>query len=138
MKERIQDEHFDRGSMLLDRDALGDKEAWDEVFVSGMIHGVLITAANCEYNTGSHCSLDDLPSINSARTVRDKTTELILEDLKDSISSTTIHGQARPGTFRGHEHFGFKDGISQPALRYVIVTFFIRNASQMTCLLVAL
>jgi Dyp-type peroxidase family len=25
-------------------------------------------------------------------------------------------GQTRPGEFRGHEHFGFKDGISQPAI----------------------
>lgn len=30
-----------------------------------------------------------------------------------------IHGRERPGAFRGHEHFGYMDGISQPALRWV-------------------
>lgn len=30
-----------------------------------------------------------------------------------------VHGRAREGAERGHEHFGFKDGVSQPGLRGV-------------------
>jgi len=29
---------------------------------------------------------------------------------------TVLHGDTLPGDQRGHEHFGFKDGISQPAI----------------------
>ena len=34
-----------------------------------------------------------------------------------SISVDVLEGNSRPGPERGHEHFGWKDGISQPALR---------------------
>ncbi|KAF2722845.1 Dyp-type peroxidase [Polychaeton citri CBS 116435] len=32
---------------------------------------------------------------------------------------TTIKGKVRPGEHKGHEHFGFEDGISQPAVQGV-------------------
>lgn len=30
-----------------------------------------------------------------------------------------VEGRARPPPYKGHEHFGFQDGISQPAARSV-------------------
>lgn len=30
-----------------------------------------------------------------------------------------LNGDRRPGEFKGHEHFGYLDGISQPAIRFV-------------------
>lgn len=37
---------------------------------------------------------------------------------KSSITvMQTLEGIARPGQLAGHEHFGYEDGISQPALR---------------------
>ena len=47
-------------------------------------------------------------------------TERIKAMFGDSIESTEkmmLKGRARPDSHRGHEHFGYKDGISQPALR---------------------
>ena len=35
------------------------------------------------------------------------------------VGGTVVEGRARPGEYKGHEHFGFKDGISQPAPRSV-------------------
>jgi len=29
-----------------------------------------------------------------------------------------VDGKRRPGKLAKHEHFGFRDGISQPAMRY--------------------
>jgi Dyp-type peroxidase family len=39
-------------------------------------------------------------------------------------------GQARPGTQRGHEHFGFPDGVSQPRIRGLTIAEAWRNADQ--------
>ena len=36
----------------------------------------------------------------------------------ESQNVTVLRGRTRPGNFKGHEHFGYQDGISQPAMRY--------------------
>lgn len=49
----------------------------------------------------------------------DETCDLINKKAKDSGMTLICHqrGDTLPGNFRGHEHFGFKDGISQPGIR---------------------
>jgi len=37
-------------------------------------------------------------------------------------SITVISGKVRPDPHQNKEHFGFRDGISQPALRYDSIT----------------
>lgn len=41
----------------------------------------------------------------------------ITAKFSDSVVITKVEGKARPGAERGHEHFGYMDGVSQPALR---------------------
>jgi hypothetical protein len=50
----------------------------------------------------------------------EKETQAVKHLFGDSIESTgdmVLKGRTRPGSHRGHEHFGYKDGVSQPALR---------------------
>jgi hypothetical protein len=42
----------------------------------------------------------------------------LLHFVRSIKPQTVLHGQTRPGAFKGHEHFGYLDGISQPAIRY--------------------
>ena len=43
--EATGDPRFDKGSMLMDRDALGDKGPWDPLFNKGDTHGVIMVCA---------------------------------------------------------------------------------------------
>ncbi|KAJ7590005.1 dye-decolorizing peroxidase precursor [Mycena floridula] len=71
---------------------------WEPAFVAGTIHGVLILASSTTDNINSQ-----LASLQAT--------------LGTSITeSYRLLGEARPGDQNGHEHFGFKDGISQPMI----------------------
>ncbi|KAL1877526.1 dye-decolorizing heme-containing peroxidase [Diaporthe australafricana] len=71
---------------------------WIPEFKKGTIDGVIVVAGDCE------------PSINK------KLTE-ILAIFKNTIRKViNISGHTRPGKEDGHEHFGFMDGISNPAV----------------------
>ena len=73
--------------------------SWVKEFVSDRIDGVFLI-------TGRHRS-----------TVAFHSSELLLflgTSIKLVYSET---GNTRPGAERGHEHFGFRDGISQPGIR---------------------
>jgi Dyp-type peroxidase family len=73
--------------------------AWLPSFVSDRIDGVLLI-------TGRH-----RPSVTSY-------SNAVLRLLGSSVRAVyTEMGSARPGAERGHEHFGFLDGISQPGIR---------------------
>ncbi|KAJ7681517.1 dye-decolorizing peroxidase precursor [Mycena rosella] len=78
---------------------IGDNPAlWDPAFAGTGIHGVFLLASDTVDNINT-----ELANIQSI--------------LGSSI--TEIHrlqGAARPGAEEGHEHFGFMDGISQPAV----------------------
>ncbi|KAJ7054412.1 fungal peroxidase [Mycena amicta] len=80
--------------------SLGDPSTtnWQPEFTTGQIHGVILLAS------GSFDDINDtLDSIKSA--------------LGDSIAEVySLEGAARPGSEAGHEHFGFLDGISNPAV----------------------
>ncbi|KAJ7366366.1 dye-decolorizing peroxidase precursor [Mycena albidolilacea] len=78
---------------------IGDNPSlWDPAFAGTSIHGVILLAS------------DTIANIN---------TELANIQSILGTSITELHrlqGAARPGTEEGHEHFGFMDGIAQPAV----------------------
>ncbi|KAJ7211056.1 hypothetical protein C8J57DRAFT_1539661 [Mycena rebaudengoi] len=61
------------------------------------IHGVILLASDDQENIDS-----TLGSLNAA--------------LGTSINENSLQGAARPGNQAGHEHFGYLDGISNPAV----------------------
>ncbi|THU82835.1 fungal peroxidase [Dendrothele bispora CBS 962.96] len=82
-----------------DAEALGDvKDNWAPGFAGTSVHGVILLASDTDDNVN-----DELSNVQNI--------------LGESI--TEIHrvsGAARPGDQEGHEHFGYMDGISQPAV----------------------
>ncbi|KAF7298180.1 WD-REPEATS-REGION domain-containing protein [Mycena chlorophos] len=78
---------------------IGDDEStWLPEFTAGTIDGVFLLASDTVDNIDTQ-----LASIQST--------------LGSSITTLyQIQGAARPGSEAGHEHFGFMDGISQPAV----------------------
>ncbi|KAK2462141.1 hypothetical protein APHAL10511_005839 [Amanita phalloides] len=98
------DTRFDTRPMSGDKGFLGDQGEWDDPFTSGDLHGVITVAGH----------------------TADKCTEWSNQVIQLFGSSITVaggkpvEGRTRPGDMKGHEHFGFKDGISQPALRGVV------------------
>lgn len=90
-------------SILNDPMKLGSSEPdWDDAFMHpGQIDGVLLVA-------GSD------PDICSSKLQK-------MQSILDSTITevTQIQGKVRPGAMKGHEHFGFLDGVSQPAVQGV-------------------
>ncbi|KIJ46058.1 hypothetical protein M422DRAFT_29451 [Sphaerobolus stellatus SS14] len=83
-----------------DASVLGDPGTtnWVPSFVGKQIHGVFLLASDTTSNLNSF--LSDLNAI-----------------LQGAIQEVySLNGAARPGDQQGHEHFGFLDGISQPAV----------------------
>lgn len=79
-------------------DASGEPTTWLPAFASQPIDGVMFVTAGTQ---------DDV----------DEETHAVLALLGDEITiSYQETANVRPGAERGHEHFGFADGISQPAL----------------------
>ncbi|KAJ7731151.1 fungal peroxidase [Mycena maculata] len=79
---------------------LGDPGStnWVSEFAGTNIHGVMLFASDTDDNINT-----EVASLESA--------------LGDSITKVyTLEGAARPGAEAGHEHFGFQDGISNPAV----------------------
>ncbi|KAJ6578622.1 fungal peroxidase [Mycena sp. CBHHK59/15] len=97
--DSLGDSAFANGQ-LADLTNLGDPGStnWVPQFVGTNIHGVILLAS------------DTLNNINSE-----------LDSLKSAMGSSmteiySLQGAARPGPEAGHEHFGFLDGISNPAV----------------------
>ncbi|THV02655.1 fungal peroxidase [Dendrothele bispora CBS 962.96] len=90
---------FDQGQFA-DLSSLGDIESnWVPGFKGTGVHGVFLLASDTVANLD-----DQLASIQSI--------------LGDSITEIhRVEGAARPGDQEGHEHFGYMDGISQPAVQ---------------------
>ncbi|KAJ7766516.1 dye-decolorizing peroxidase precursor [Mycena maculata] len=75
-----------------------DTSTWYNEFAGTNIHGVFLLASDTVDNINT-----ELVNIQSI--------------LGDSITEIySLQGAARPGDEQGHEHFGFMDGISQPAV----------------------
>ncbi|KAH7922349.1 Dyp-type peroxidase [Leucogyrophana mollusca] len=99
---RTGDPRFDKGSMRQDKDVLGDKSDWDQPFESASTHGVVMVCAK-------------------GKATYAKGKEDIISLFKSSIqvlqTTDVVEGNVRPGEFKGHEHFGYLDSLSEPALR---------------------
>ena len=72
--------------------------AWDPVFKQNIIHGCFLITGECKATI-----LERFLQI-----------ELILAGTVKNL--TIVDGAVRPGAEAGHEHFGFNDGLSQPAV----------------------
>ncbi|TGJ80762.1 dyp-type peroxidase [Xylaria hypoxylon] len=103
--DNIGDDVFKQG-MLADASGLGDDLSdWDADFKKE-IHAVIIVTAN-------------------STSVLERTLDHIKSIFRVGHKDTTIQevtrllGQTRPGAEDGHEHFGFNDGLSQPAVKDV-------------------
>lgn len=104
-KGDIGDDGFKNG-MLADASSLGDDlNDWDHNFRKE-IHGVIVYTANS-------------PSVLE-RTIRDIKKIFRIGDKDATIAKVALlDGQTRPGSESGHEHFGFNDGLTQPAVKDV-------------------
>ncbi|KAI1346831.1 hypothetical protein F5Y01DRAFT_319408 [Xylaria sp. FL0043] len=101
----IGDDVFKKG-MLADAGNLGDDlSEWDADFKKE-IHGVIAITSNNKIILER--ALDHVKKI------------FRIGQMDAAIDEVTrLLGQTRPGTENGHEHFGFNDGLSQPAVKDV-------------------
>lgn len=109
--DEIGDSVFDAG-MLAGAQALGDKGTttsgkftpdWVPAFKSETIDGLFIISGDCHAT-----AQQELEKIEGIFLVGKHTPTI--------KKIFTIVGDVRPGKEKGHEHFGFLDGISQPAV----------------------
>ncbi len=98
-----------RQGMAARKDKIGDlgpsdPSRWLAPFADpSKVHAVLIVAA-------------DTAELLAGRVVAVKTQAF---NAGVEVIGAPVQGRAREGAERGHEHFGFKDGVSQPGLRGV-------------------
>ncbi|KAJ7738214.1 fungal peroxidase [Mycena olivaceomarginata] len=88
------------GGQFADLSNLGDPGStnWVPEFAGTSIHGVFLFASD---------TVDNIDAAVSS----------LESDLGDSITKVySLQAAARPGSEAGHEHFGFSDGISNPAV----------------------
>ncbi|KAF2736410.1 Dyp-type peroxidase [Polyplosphaeria fusca] len=106
---KLNDVIFDNG-MKQDAKELGDNNAnpgadfkpdWDPAFLQD-IHGVVLIAGD---------SFD-----TTSKKLADVKASLSTNSVSSIIEVATLAGDVRPGENSGHEHFGYLDGISQPAI----------------------
>ncbi|KAJ7259663.1 fungal peroxidase [Mycena rebaudengoi] len=97
--ESLNDPLFSQGQFAGLKD-LGDRGPadWVPEFAGTTIHGVLPFASDTEDNISNAVS-------NLESTLGDTITKIY-----------SLKGASRPGSEEGHEHFGFQDGISNPAI----------------------
>ncbi|KAG1849193.1 hypothetical protein F4604DRAFT_94485 [Suillus subluteus] len=119
VNEDTGDVRFDKHCMSDDKQFLGDQRLWDPIFVkpkpdpvngsvrddTGALHGV-ITVAGSSAETCTKASNDAIDLFGSSITV---------------AGGKPVEGRARPPPYKGHEHFGFQDGVSQPCLRGLVI-----------------
>ncbi|KAF8307454.1 Dyp-type peroxidase [Clavulina sp. PMI_390] len=100
IKDDLGDFHFDNGSMRKKKYELGDRGDWNKIFDDATTHGVFVVAAKTD--TDCEAEENDIRRIFAA-----------------SIASfTSMAGRVRPGD---GEHFGWRDGISQPGIEDLIL-----------------
>ncbi|CZT53304.1 related to Peroxidase 2 [Rhynchosporium secalis] len=117
IKDRIGDTVFEKGMVAdadgedRDQDVDGrptkylndDLSQWEPKFRDETIHGVIIVTGS------SHPKLQKtLEKVKKVFKVGTKVASI--------TEVTQVEGHVRPGDIAGHEHFGFADGIAQPAV----------------------
>lgn len=119
LTDKTGDDRFDVYCMRDDKEFLGDdRQQWDNIFDkpnpdpvngtanvdAGALHGVITIAGSdqdvCE--TGTQESLSHFQSSI------------------EYINIKVLKGRTRPDKYKGYEHFGYKDGIAQPAIKGLI------------------
>ncbi|KAI5989297.1 hypothetical protein EDD15DRAFT_2284759 [Pisolithus albus] len=96
INRKLGDPHFDKGSLFLEKKELGDMAQYDPVFDGdGKSHGVILLTAR-EQKTCQE-------KMNEIKTIFSNSIEVV----------TVYEGRVRVGD---GEHFGWRDGISQPAM----------------------
>ncbi|KAK7038734.1 hypothetical protein VNI00_010619 [Paramarasmius palmivorus] len=100
ISEQLKEPHFDQGSLVNEKTQLGDMREYDPVFNgNGVNDGVILVTAGTEATCKK--AMDGIQAI-----------------FKNSVTVLcTYGGHARAGAA---EHFGFRDGISQPALKGIV------------------
>ncbi|KAF9265671.1 fungal peroxidase [Marasmius fiardii PR-910] len=95
----ITDDVFRKGQFA-DANNLGDPgtDNWVDAFKGTKVHGVLLLAANTDARLSA---------------LQSRVKQLLGKSASEVYS---LKGAARPGNQEGHEHFGYLDGISQPAI----------------------
>ncbi|KAK7444358.1 dye-decolorizing heme-containing peroxidase [Stygiomarasmius scandens] len=97
--DNLKDSAFSSGQFA-DAENLGDPGTsnWISGFIGTRVHGVLMFFSDTDENID-----EELSNIQSI--------------LGDSVTEVhRLNTSARPGDQQGHEHFGYLDGISQPAI----------------------
>ncbi|EFI27470.1 hypothetical protein CC1G_15505 [Coprinopsis cinerea okayama7 len=97
--EKLRDPHFDQGPLINEKAKLGDMAEYDEAFVSGNNHGVFII-----------CSGSQESCLSESNAIKDIFGSSITE-------LGNYEGRVRSGD---GEFFGWRDGISQPALEGLV------------------
>lgn len=59
---------------------------------------------------------DDFSGSENCQTASEGVLELFGSSMT-VVGGASMEGRTRPAPYKGHEHFGFMDGISQPAVR---------------------
>ncbi|KAJ7698711.1 hypothetical protein B0H17DRAFT_1050506 [Mycena rosella] len=100
IKDSLGDTAF-AGGQAADSGTLGDPgtKNWVPQFVGTSIHGVILLASD---------------SVNNINTQLFNIQAALGSSVKELY---TLQAAARPGSEQGHEHFGFLDGISNPAVQ---------------------
>ncbi|KAI0701297.1 peroxidase [Cytidiella melzeri] len=109
------DSFFSAGQFA-DAESLGDDTSiWEDVFKGTSIHGVFLLGSSEASSTLSALKIHVLTSFQASFIAE---YESDLETLFGSSWTVlyALSAAARPGAEAGHEHFGFVDGISNPAL----------------------
>ncbi|ELU36686.1 peroxidase TAP [Rhizoctonia solani AG-1 IA] len=122
-KDETGDDRFDGKTMLDDRTYLGDQSDWDLLFDWKQTGGSDDSLGRTE-NKNRKPTTDRKPlhgviviATETESQYKEVTNE-VEEIFKDSWKEMgTLDGNVRPNENRGHEHFGFLDGISQPSIR---------------------
>ncbi|KAK7051605.1 hypothetical protein VNI00_004584 [Paramarasmius palmivorus] len=98
--EKLNEPHFDQGSLINEKAQLGDMREYDPVFNGdGVNDGIVVVTARTEETCKK--AMDGIKII-----------------FKDSVTVLcTYEGRVRPGEA---EHFGWRDGISQPAPKEIV------------------
>ncbi|CAE6439647.1 unnamed protein product [Rhizoctonia solani] len=126
--ERTGDQRFDSRPMLDDRTELGDQSEWDLLFDWEKEEGdnpQNRLGRSAEKNRKKAAKPEPLDGVVIIATETEQERNEITREVNqlfENLWSVPEHigildGKVRPGQHRGHEHFGFLDGISQPAIR---------------------
>ncbi|KAH7335725.1 hypothetical protein B0J17DRAFT_719338 [Rhizoctonia solani] len=134
IQEGTGDERFDKYCMMDNKTELGDQSNWHEPFAKvtnncgksvdaksdNPIHGVVVIAGD----PGDSClDWDSLDAVTQdlrkhfGETWDIPSARVKKQDWEKSELSQILVGTVRKGEHRHEEHFGFQDGISQPAIR---------------------